>query len=862
MTETYLYGNTGSGNTQIGTDSLANLTTGVDNTAFGTNALQFLTTGDGNAAFGINAMSNASGNPSFSSAFGTEALKNIANSVGNSGFGYQSFLNVTTGENNSGFGASIAPTLVTGSSNALFGANVDVAAAGTSDSVGIGSGDIGVGSSTYCGTNNVVVGHGVRSRGSDSVKLGSGVLADETSSGTNLVIAGRDAGGDVAFSHFADIILGHNAFSNPNDDFSPSTSEGVIIGAFCCLNTSQSFSDTYIGYEACQNSSYGQLGVVLGTRANQLSLLPNVQSQDQTIIGYQAGINSTFDPNLPTAPVPSITLIGAFCGSGITAESYITSIGYQSMETCKGENNTAIGYRALHGPASYNTTNISAGTAVGAGKIASVATVLDGTISIGEVSDVDFTGATTAGLDGTYFLISSISRNYYVWFDVDNLSVDPAPGGTAIEVNLVSGDSDAVIADKARIAIGVFNDFDAVITTSAGVLESDNVVNGDVTDIAPGTAVGLFKLASVTKLADGTGGTPEMNRIDTIGARSEVLGGRYFLISTTTTDYYVWFSWSNNNTDPGPGGLNLPALVGKTGIKVSLSYTDTWVNATSRIISALNVSGVFSATYRSNVFLRIIASNSATDNVAVGNNAFSSVTTGSNNVALGSDSALTLEDGSGNVLIGKDVDSGLGTNNSTVVGGGASSTGDDSLVLGAGASSTAARGIAIGAGAIVTTADSCQLGPSAVSGTGKFRFKSQIISDEAWIGGGTSKMIIDDNGNICRTTLLENTGSTTDATPLNLVTYATSSDSALRLEIMVTGRRTGGTAGSVNDTASYYINALVKNDGGVMSTHIVNEIIVEDQPAWDATVVVSGTDAIIQVTGALNNNIDWNALIR
>ena len=44
------------------------------------------------------------------------------------------------------------------------------------------------------------------------------------------------------------------------------------------------------------------------------------------------------------------------------------------------------------------------------------------------------------GLDGEYFEISSPTVDYYVWFDLDGVSTDPAPvGRTALEVEVVTG---------------------------------------------------------------------------------------------------------------------------------------------------------------------------------------------------------------------------------------------------------------------------------------------------------------------------------------------------------------------------------------------------------------------------------------
>lgn len=100
-----------------------------------------------------------------------------------------------------------------------------------------------------------------------------------------------------------------------------------------------------------------------------------------------------------------------------------------------------------------------------------------------EVSTVDTTGGTPAGLGGTYFTIDSPTTAYYVWFDTDNGSADPAPGGkTAIEVDIATGDTAANIATKLQTVMNGHVDFTAGVATNLVTVTSANV--GSVTDTA------------------------------------------------------------------------------------------------------------------------------------------------------------------------------------------------------------------------------------------------------------------------------------------------------------------------------------------------------------------------------------------
>ena len=74
-----------------------------------------------------------------------------------------------------------------------------------------------------------------------------------------------------------------------------------------------------------------------------------------------------------------------------------------------------------------------------------------------------------------------------------------------------------------------------------------------------------------------------------------------------------------------------------------------------------------------------------------------------------------------------------------------------SLSIGKGATVTGEYGVAIGGNAIVSAPYCVQLGESIDSGTdASLKFRSQIVSDENWIGEGTTVAIIDDSGNIAR----------------------------------------------------------------------------------------------------------------
>jgi hypothetical protein len=74
-------------------------------------------------------------------------------------------------------------------------------------------------------------------------------------------------------------------------------------------------------------------------------------------------------------------------------------------------------------------------------------------------------------------------------------------------------------------------------------------------------------------------GTQEITEIDTVADVADSLNGKYFLISSVDTDYYVWF-----NTGAGVD----PAVAGRTGIEVSIITGETANNVAQKLKNKLS----------------------------------------------------------------------------------------------------------------------------------------------------------------------------------------------------------------------------------------------------------------------------------
>lgn len=175
---------------------------------------------------------------------------------------------------------------------------------------------------------------------------------------------------------------------------------------------------------------------------------------------------------------------------------------------------------------SLNDTGISPNTSG-----FTVSTVRVGRPSIEPVNFRTIFSVTTiaaATLAGKFFSFNSNTTIYYVWYKVDGVGTDPAPGGaTGIQVDLLS-------------------------TWSAQEVAS-----------ATANAISGFKVSNV---------------ITTAGAA--IPTASFWNLNTTSTEYYVWYQKDGAGTDPAP--------FGKKPIKVSILSADTNIEIATKTLIAIN----------------------------------------------------------------------------------------------------------------------------------------------------------------------------------------------------------------------------------------------------------------------------------
>lgn len=96
---------------------------------------------------------------------------------------------------------------------------------------------------------------------------------------------------------------------------------------------------------------------------------------------------------------------------------------------------------------------------------------------------------------------------------------------------------------------------------------------------------------------------------------------------------------------------------------------------------------------------------------------------------------------------------------------------------------------------------------------------------------------------------------TTDGTATVAATFTTRDDHAYG----VTARITATETTDFDEQAFYIRYALFKNDGGTLALvgSITTTSTIESTAGWDVTLVASGDDIQVKVTGAASTNITW-----
>jgi type VI secretion system secreted protein VgrG len=118
--------------------------------------------------------------------------------------------------------------------------------------------------------------------------------------------------------------------------------------------------------------------------------------------------------------------------------------------------------------------------------------VVDSSVGLPQITELFLPAGSAFALSGagTYFHIYSAGNatTYYVWFNVNSSNTDPAPGGTGVQVAILSGDTATNVASKTALAltgiggspfIAVASGNTVTVTTS-GDIETNPTANVNV----------------------------------------------------------------------------------------------------------------------------------------------------------------------------------------------------------------------------------------------------------------------------------------------------------------------------------------------------------------------------------------------
>jgi hypothetical protein len=354
--------------------------------------------------------------------------------------------------------------------------------------------------------------------------------------------------------------------------------------------------------------------------------------------------------------------------------------------------------------------------------------------------------------------------------------------------------------------VAYYNGADSIISASgftyvAGVLTSANMtVSALGLGIAHVSAAGVLSSSAVSLTADVTGVLPLAN-----GGSNANLTASAGSIVYSSASAMVMSSVGTAGQALLSGGAAAPTWFASSGVV----HATSGVLSTSAVVLTSEVSGILP--------------------VANGGTNSSTALTGKQIMVSNSGATAIVEAGAmtdGQLLIG--------------------STGAQPVIAALAAGTNAGVTIVNAAGSItlstvqdIRTTASPSFLAATLTGTGAF-FK---ISDKADMLVNTFTVL------------------TTNATLTTIATIATVVSSVMLLEVRVTGIRTGGTVGTVGDCATYMRTVRVKNVSGTVTLlNLQSDFTSEDQAAFNSTISVSGTDILVQVQGATNNNMTWKAV--
>lgn len=157
-------------------------------------------------------------------------------------------------------------------------------------------------------------------------------------------------------------------------------------------------------------------------------------------------------------------------------------------------------------------------------------------------------------------------------------------------------------------------------------------------------------------------------------------------------------------------------------------------------------------------------------------------------------------------------------------------------------------------GALITGSGAIDVIYDDLGNTLSIDLKPSII-DDTYVDKISPTKIIDAQNGRAEATLITNT-----VAPSTIYSLDCSSDGCWMIELRVTTRRIGGLSGSPGDGGTFKRTFRIKSIGSSVTVHDFQaDYTSRDNPTMNVSALVVGTNVQIKVTGAVNNNLKWNA---
>ncbi|MEO0075038.1 MAG: hypothetical protein ABIK31_02885 [candidate division WOR-3 bacterium] len=202
-----------------------------------------------------------------------------------------------------------------------------------------------------------------------------------------------------------------------------------------------------------------------------------------------------------------------------------------------------------------------------------------------EVTQITTIADTSVSLQNRYWFLSSLTTDYYVWYNVGGGGTDPnIAGRTGIEVIIPAGSSASSVASLTIAAIGsvLESGNPAFLTSLSGsTITVTAYAAGDIPAAGDPTA-GNTGWAAPVVTVNGANAVAQVTDVTFVAESSGNYNNKYFFVPTTgnATNYVVWFDVDNS--------LTAPVVPGWTPVEIDISSGDTANTIASAVQTALN----------------------------------------------------------------------------------------------------------------------------------------------------------------------------------------------------------------------------------------------------------------------------------